>query len=139
MKLIKQIDNEDWYQGLIEDLDSIITERIKRSREELLLGYHEVGTRLLQEFDNFQRHRIYGSEITSRVSQSIGKSKRTVERAVQFARKFPEFNDVYALEEGENISWNKVVNKYLPEHTEEKEPEVTYVCPTCGTKLSRRP
>lgn len=121
------LQSQDWYNYLIEDLNSIITQGVKESRERLILAYHEFGSRLLQEFDNFNRHSIYGSEITSRVSQSIGKSKRTVERAVQFARKFPDMEEVYKLPDGENISWHKIVNEYLPEKGEEKEKPHTLI------------
>lgn len=39
-------------------------------------GYHALGMRILEEYDNFERREIYGLEITSHVSQSLGKSKR---------------------------------------------------------------
>lgn len=129
------LESQEWYKHLIEDLDSIITQSVKNSREELIRGYHEFGTRLLAEFDNFERSKIYGEKITSRVAESMGKSVRTVERAVSFAKKFPNVEKVYELPEGENISWHKIVNNYLPESKKEIEHK-DRLCPNCGFKLN---
>lgn len=106
-ELVKQ----DWYQQLIEDCKDIIVESVFTSRWALIEGYHLLGKRILEENDNFKRAKIYGQEITSHVSQSLDKSKRTIERAIQFVRQYP---DISKLPEGKNISWHKIVNKYLP-------------------------
>jgi len=44
------------------------------------------------------------------VSQSLNKSKRTIERAIQFAKKYPDLNK---LPEGKNTNWHTICNKYL--------------------------
>lgn len=44
------------------------------------------------------------------MSQSLGKSKRTIERAIQFAKQYPDLNE---LPEGKNTSWYQICSKYL--------------------------
>ena len=48
----------------------------------------------------------------SQVSQSLGKSRRIIWRAIQFARKYPSLD---MLPKEENINWHKICNKLLPE------------------------
>ena len=125
----------DWYQSLIDDCQSIMVEAEFTSRWVLVQGYHTLGLRILAENDNFERQKIYGKEITSRVSISLEKSVRTIERAIQFAKKFP---DLAALPEGKDTSWRKICNEYLPEHKEPNQPEfdenieMQHECPECG-------
>ena len=111
--LIKPIDEEEWYQQLLEECQAIFTETIFASKMVLIQGYHMLGTRLLEEHANFERKEIYGQEITTRVARSLGKSQRTIQRAVQFARQYPTWESVKELPEGKNISWARICNKYL--------------------------
>jgi hypothetical protein len=120
----------EWYESLIDDLQDILVEAEFTSRWALVEGYHLLGTRLLEEYDNFERQKIYGQKITTAVAESLGKSTRTIERAVQFARLYPDLN---MLPEGKNVSWNKVVVNYLTEGGK-KEPKKK-LCPRCGYEL----
>lgn len=103
---------EQWYESLIEDCKSIITETVFNSRWALVEGYHALGARVLEEHDNFERSKIYGADILQRVAKSLGKSHRTIDYAVQFARQFP---DLDALPGGKNVSWRKICNEVLPQ------------------------
>jgi len=109
--VIKPVEEEDWYRDLIEDCQRIIAETIFGSRWTLIEGYHILGTRILKDNDNFKRAKIYGEKITSRVSLSLRKSQRTIERAIQFAKKYP---DPKILQKVKNITWHKICNKFLP-------------------------
>ena len=100
----------NWYQSLIDDCNSIMVEAEFTSRWVLVEGYHSLGLRILQENDNFEREGIYGKKIVSRVTESLGKSERTIWRAMQFAREYP---DLALLPEGKNTSWHKICNTYL--------------------------
>jgi len=113
--------DQDWYRALIEDCDAVIVEGIHTSRWVLIETYHLLGTRLLEEWDSFERSKIYGQGITEMVAQDLGKSKRTIERAVQFARAFP---DLSLLPWGKNASWGKVVK--LLSGGEDKDKAITY-------------
>ena len=132
----KSFQNQDWYIALMEDCQAIITESVFNSRWSLIEGYHNLGFRLLEDYEHFNRQKIYGEEIVSHVAKSLGKSKRTIYNAVRFARTFPQLND---LPGGKNITWARICNDYLPKKKEKKEcqhPEERrsyfYQCLACG-------
>jgi len=54
---------EPWYSNLVEELTDIITEKRFEHTTALIECYHMVGTRILQENDNFERAKIYGENI----------------------------------------------------------------------------
>ena len=101
---------EVWYNQLIEDCKDLITEVEFTSRWTLIEGYHNLGVRILQENDNFDRAKIYGQDIVQRIANSLGKRPRTIYYAMQFAKTYPDLN---LLPEGKNISWSHIINKYL--------------------------
>jgi hypothetical protein len=102
--------NEQWFNLLTEELKDLIVETEFASRWALVEGYHQVGTRILLENDNFERCKIYGEKIAQRIAESIGKSERTINYAIKFAQLYPDLN---LLPEGKNISFHHIINKYL--------------------------
>ncbi len=76
----------------------------------LVEGYHQLGSRILVEYENFQRLRMDDQSLIATVAISMGKKPRTIYYAVQFARMYPDLN---LLKEGKNISWSHIINKYL--------------------------
>jgi hypothetical protein len=114
---LMQVQPTAWYQSLIEDCQAIITEKEYNARWELIECYHLLGKRILQEYDKFEKLRMDDSALIDTVSISIGRSPRTVYRAIRFARVYP---DLQALPEGKNVSWYKICNKYLGGKNEEK-------------------
>ena len=127
---------EKWYSALIEDCQSIITEAVHISRWALVEGYHNLGKRILEDHDNFERAKIYGEKIVQGLALSLNMSSRILWYAIQFVQKYPDLNKV---PEGKNITWNKIITKYL---TTSKEPEPTQEleswikCPNCGHKFT---
>ena len=101
---------EYWYTSLIEDCKDLITEVEFTSRWTLIQGYHTLGSRILQENDNFERAKIYNQDIVQRIAESLGRKPRTIYYAIQFAREYPDLN---LLPEGKNCSWHMIINKYL--------------------------
>ena len=59
---MNELVNTEWYNQLVEDCNSIITEAVYISRWALVEGYHNLGTRILEE-QNFERSKIYGEKI----------------------------------------------------------------------------
>lgn len=104
------LDSQEWYRALIEEADAIITESGEASRWALVEGYHQLGMRILEDTKNFERADIYGDKIVQHVAQSLGKSLRTIQYAVQFADKFPKLDNVPG---GKAITWHKVCNVIL--------------------------
>jgi len=104
--------NDQWYINLIDECKDIIVETEFTSRWALVEGYHLLGTRILGEYDNFERIRMGRTELVNSIAQSLGKKKRTIYYAVKFASLYPDLN---LLPEGKNISFHHIINKYLTE------------------------
>jgi hypothetical protein len=127
----------EWFKNMVGDCQAIITEGEFTSRFALVDCYHQLGKRILEENDNFERAKIYGKDIVSKVAVSVGKSDRTIWYALQFAKKYP---DLDKLPGGKSVSWRAVVNKYLPDSERSKkdqeyhehEWEQRTVCKKCG-------
>ena len=124
-----------WYISLIDELQDIITEKTFISRWELIECYHQVGTRVLQENDNFDRAKIYGQDIVQRIAESLQRKPRTIYYAIQFAKEYP---DLTLLPEGKDCSWWKIVNKYLTTGEKKKDEcihDPIIICRMCKKKL----
>ncbi|NCO67599.1 MAG: hypothetical protein COY75_08810 [Nitrospirae bacterium CG_4_10_14_0_8_um_filter_41_23] len=87
------------------------------SRWALVEGYWKLGKRIIAENDNFERYKIYGKKIVQGVAESLRVSERTLWYAIRFAETYP---DIQKLPEGKNITWNKLITKYLPAQKENK-------------------
>ena len=124
---------EKWYSVLVDDCEAIMTEAVYISRWALVEGYHNLGKRILEEHDNFERAKIYGEKIVQDLAESLNMSSRIIWYAMQFVQKYPDLNNV---PEGKNITWNKIITKYL---TTTKEPTIKenwIQCPNCGHKFT---
>jgi hypothetical protein len=112
------------YEALVEEVGAIITENVQASRWALVQGYWEVGQRIRQDFkDNI-------TELLKDLAVRLKVSERTLWYAVQFYDKYPVLNEV---PEGKNISWNKVITKYLPDG-QKPHAETEFECPQCHYK-----
>lgn len=128
------VDNQDWYQGLLEECASILTEFSFLSRWARVEGYHTLGKRIMEENNNFERSKIYGKQVIRKLSTHLGISGRTLFYAVAFAKKYP---DLTLIPMGKNANWTRIVSEYLPEKSEELddlpiEPKKKHHCPSCG-------
>jgi hypothetical protein len=109
--------NDQWYVSLIDDCKDIIVETEFTSRWALVEGYHLLGKRILQEYENFRRVRMEDKSLVESVAESLGKKSRTIYYAIQFAKEYPDLN---LLPEAKNTSWHHIINKYLTDGTEKK-------------------
>lgn len=116
MVMTRETPYEVWYPALVEDCKAIITEAVFTSRWALVEGYWLLGKRLRQDSD---KEPI--TKLLQRVAVSLGKSSRTLWDAVQAYDKYPNLNDI---PEGKNISWHKLVNKYLPSPAQSNTPQL---------------
>lgn len=115
MSNLIKIQKEEWFVALIEELKAIMVEGIFDARQRVIETHWQLGKRLLEEYENFDRARIYGKDIVTTVSQSLSWSEKVVHQSIQFAKKFPNLKDIENLPEGKNLSWTKIRNQYLPE------------------------
>ncbi len=133
---------ENWFEQLIQDLKAIFTETSFNLRWSIIEAYHEIGKRILQEQENFERAQIYGMKKVEMIAQMLGKKPRTIYYAIEFAKKFP---DLSMLKEGKNVSWHAVVHTYLRNaeiekcnHEWEEIYEPKLKCKKCG-KITKTP
>jgi len=98
------------YEELKEEIMNRLTEGVHNSRWDLIVCYHDVG-KLIAEGEKSKVSQV------TQLAEDLGKHKRTIYRCHQFIKKFP---DLDALPDGKNISWHKIVNKYLPKESKEK-------------------
>ena len=134
-KLIEQTyKNEEWYQSLSDDCNAIVVETVFNSRWTLVAGYHELGKRIE---DEIRTRPISLIQLFKDLAKSISNcSTGTLYHAHQFYVKFPRLDKV---PEGKNISWTKIVTKYLPSKKEEtqevrEECSHSWVCTNCGQR-----
>ena len=119
----------------IEDCKDILTEAVFTSRWALVEGYWHLGQRIDEEVTPLPI-----TILLQGLAVELKTSERTLWYAVQFHRKYPELDTV---PEGKNISWNKLVTKYLPAPKEKEEHEHAWevieyeVCKICGKKQKR--
>ncbi len=129
--------SQDWFQALVEEMSATITERSFNARWETVQCYHEIGTAILKENDNFERCKIYGQQIVQTVAEFLNKKPRVIYYAVQFAKMFP---DIDSLKEGKNVSWSKICKEILPRHSTdcshaEREKVTIEICKKCKKKI----
>lgn len=121
----------DWYKNLVTDCKAIVTERLYRSRQEIIEGWHEVGERIATD-PNYRKHAHGNTDIKKQLAIDIGASVQTLYYAIQFFEKFPTLESVNALPEGKNLSWSKIIKNHLPEPKEPQTGNEFCTCPKCG-------
>ena len=122
------IPEQEKYNYLIEEARAIISQRVKNSRVELITGYGELGE-LIYNNPLYQKNSKGNSVFVKKLFSDIGIGESTGYYAIQFYEKYihNKFADVSKClertfsKEGDNLSWNKLITKYLPEsHKEPK-------------------
>lgn len=135
--MTNSLESQEWYEAMIEECRDLITEGVFLARWTVLKMYHALGRRILEEEKNFAQLGLTPADSVQRVAQSLGKSRRTLQYAVQFAREYPKID---ALPGGKNISWHKVCNKVLAgkdpdEKCEHKKMELVHICCDCHQRI----
>jgi len=128
--MITQLENQDFYQALIEELRATMVETIFNSRMEVLKGKWLVGQSIENAIEDFGRAEIYGSKINSLLARDLNWSEREIARCRQFYRKyeFPSWEQAISkLPGGKNISWHKIVVQYLPEDSTKTKETKRYI------------
>lgn len=118
-----EITIQEKYEYLIEELKAILVEGIFEANLRVIQTYHQFGCRILEETNGLARKEHYGDGLTEKIAKDVGKSRRTIQKCMQFARKYPDLEEFLStVEEGKSISWNKIANKYIVEAKELPEP-----------------
>jgi len=113
--MTKELD-QNWYQDLVEECKGIITEAVFTSRWALVEGYWELGKRIETD-DNFKKFSKGNQSSLQDLANNLSISERTLYYALQVYDKYP---DIQQIPEGKNITWNKLITKYLPDPQSDK-------------------
>jgi len=121
-ELIKKTNSiSDSYQALLDELENIRVVRTTNARMEVLAYHWETGKAIA----DFMEQAHYGDNIIDTIAKDLGRSSVDLYKSVQFYKKFKEEEFEKALmklPEGNNISWSKIVQEYLPESKKETSP-----------------
>jgi len=145
--LINYQTSEEW-EYLIEDCKTIISQRVKNSRMEIILAYAEVGNRIAED-PLYKKYGKGNQRFLSSLFGEMGISESSGYYAVdfydKFVKKYVDSGNVSNaldtsmqenfIEEGENISWHKICNKYLSTSKEKTILEYWIKCPECGFRF----
>lgn len=112
----KELQKQEWYKQLTEECKAIITEAIFTSRWALVEGYWNLGKRIRDD-ENVKKYAKGSKTFVTDLSKNIGVGYRDLYRSLQLYDKYPDIN---TLPEGKNITWNKLITKYLPEQKKEE-------------------
>ena len=132
---MNDLQRQDFYIQLIDDCQAIVTESVFASRWALVEGHWLLGQRIEQE-----SKKASITKLTASLAVALKMSERTLWYAVQFYRQYPQLDTV---PEGKNISWNKLITKYLPapkekdDHECDWEDEIYERCKICGKKRKK--
>ena len=117
---MNELITNEWYEALVTDCKAIITEVEFTSRWALVEGYWKLGERIETD-ENFKKAAKGNLTSLQGLAKNLDVSDRTIYYARQAYNKYPELGE---LPEGKNLSWNKLITKYLPEPKKEKTPEL---------------
>lgn len=143
--------NRDEYDYLVDHCKAILTERIKNSREEMILAYAEVGEEIITN-PIYKKFGKGNNKFLENLFVDIGIGKTNGYYCIKFyeflgknsrvkevSTAWKEVRDIF--KEGDNISWDKIKKNYLPDRKEKEKPEECLhekfykVCIDCGKKL----
>jgi hypothetical protein len=119
--MAQELQTQDWYKALVDDLKSILTEGVYKVRSDIIEMKWEIGDRLVKAKEELKDLATRVTELAtrvtldlSRISEEVKISSRELERCIAFREKFPTLKQMWAtVPEGKNISWHKLVNKYI--------------------------
>ncbi len=129
-----------WYPEWLQTAKAIVIEHLFTSRFEMIRGRWELGKHIVENFENFERAKIYGEKLTQKIAKDLKTNERMIERCILFYKKYPEedFDKLSeSLPEGKNLSWTKLITKYLPLSKECKHKwdiSQHWFCIICGIK-----
>ena len=133
---LADIKKESWYQDLLVGCRILIGD-INTKRFQLVEAYWKLGRNISDNIP-LERKDVYGDDLIGFLALDLGVSKRTIYYCKQLYKKYPELDKI---PEGKDISWNKLVTKYLPQSdgmpmdigmSGEIDENIRHECPICG-------
>lgn len=111
--IVQQTKITDWYDKLLDDLWELAQTKVIEFK-------HSIGKRIIQDWDKFGKPE-YGGKFVENLAKDLEISSSDLYKCIQFARKFPQLEDLKIVTPLQHLSWRKIVHDYLPEHKKESE------------------
>jgi len=115
--------DSDFYKQLVENIKAaIITKRTEANMSIIEMKWW-IGKEIVDAQPDFERFG-YGQNVIGILAKDLGISSPNLYQCIAFYKKFPaeEFKDmVMKLPEGNNITWYKITQEYLPESSKERD------------------
>jgi len=116
--------DSDFYKQLIDNIKAaVITKRTEANMSIIEMKWW-IGKEIIDAQPDFERFG-YGQNVIGILSKDLGISASNLYQCMSFYKKFQakEFDEiVMKLPEGNNITWYKITQEYLPEDSREKSP-----------------
>ena len=113
---------------ILEDMKDCLVEHEFASRMDKINGYHQIGTLIIEHKPQ------YGEGFVKQVAGYLNKSERTIQYCVKLVELYENLD---TLPEGKDISWSKLVKKYMGGKQAEFKKVKEYECPQCGFKWAK--
>jgi len=121
---IIKVSEQELYEHLVEECKAIITERVFRSRLEIILAHGEIG-HLITNDPLYKKYGKQNKEFVEKLAQGIGISYSETCRSIQFWNKYhidkSNSDSWKKFKEGKNLSWAGIKQNYLPNPQDKKE------------------
>ena len=114
------------YQLLIEDIGSILLHTKREGSRILFICYHDIGRSLYQYCKAQKLDTVHKASLLVDMAATHGKQVRTMQRCLQYSddlkKQTGQVEEIHydLYDEGEDINWSTIVNKYLPTPKEQK-------------------
>jgi hypothetical protein len=138
-----KLQNQDWYQEMLEEAKATIVQTRFESNVRLLEGKWHVGKLIFENELNFQRAG-YGERIVETIAKDLQMSSQGLWKCVQFYKKFPEAD--FSLVPGKlsgipKLTWFEVCKSVLPSKKREPKEKPTcehkeFTCSCCKVKFN---
>ena len=127
--------DKETFIAFLDDLADGVSLDIQAGREAGMRAWWTIGKRITEETATFERQEIYGKKLMEYIAKGLSErlhfdfSTPSVYKCKQIYEKWPRFEKIYELPEGNNISLHKLVHLYLPDPKKKRERKIS--CKQC--------
>lgn len=127
-----------WYKKLVEDCDVIRIEFWFKKNITEMEGYYEIGKRILDDNDNFDRAKIYGQKLLDKLKNSLGINEKYLRVSMRLAKEYKTFDDLISflhVKDGKNLNMRTVMARIEGKKDNPKEEPEYRICSECGSRI----
>jgi hypothetical protein len=109
-----EVVSEEQYQGILDEILTLRVQTVKLARETVIEYKWKIGDAIVSDLKRENVKEYVG--IVKRLSVDVKISESEIYRCIEFRSKYPDLEKAFqTFDEGENVSWDKIRQKYLPE------------------------